>query len=209
MTSHTRIIRDPIPGMVGELKTMKSRQKSPPVAAWFKQTVGMYSAETRVAFNTNSRGGGAWPPLKPSTIRARADAARNNGKSVGGKAAPGIKAEVTKKKRKKKVTVGRVYAILKDTGQLFNALEVGAPGNSVEDIDGGVRYGFATTPHARRSAKGGVVTVAQLVYWHHTGAGHNPVRRILNDPSDDLKKRMKAAGVQMVQKLVEDSEGKK
>lgn len=74
----------------------------------------------------------------------------------------------------------RKGTILRDTNTLFTAMSptfVAPPGSINKLLDDGVEVGFAGTA----SHKGGP-TIAQIAYWHHTGAGNNPVRKIIVEP---------------------------
>jgi len=203
MTTKTTVTKNALPGLIGTLSTMSGTQKATPVSDWFKATLAMYSAETRRRFVQNSRGGGEWPPLAASTVAGRARAGKTKGLTPAGKKAPGLSVALkrTKGGAKKPVKVGRVYAILTDTGMLRNSLDIGAPGNSVQNVKGGVTYGFSSAPHARRGG-GRAVTIGDLMFWHHTGAGNNPRRPILHKPSKQLEARLRDAGVRMIFKAV-------
>ena len=86
---------------------------SGPFGAMYKQWSVRYSAFVRRRFNTFSRGGGNWKPLKDSTKKGR-----KRGKGAGS------------------------AAILKDTSTMFGGLTIGARGNLNKRIAGGVEFGF-------------------------------------------------------------------
>jgi len=105
-------------GMVNLSKALRSAATgqggfSGPFGAMYKQWAVRYSAFVRKRFNTYSRGGGDWEPLKDSTKKGR-----RKGKGSGN------------------------AAILKDTGTLFGALTIGSRGNLTDRISAGVEFGF-------------------------------------------------------------------
>lgn len=152
------------------------RQPSAPEWAGMRRAWGVrYSAFSKRKFVANSRGGGDWPPLAPSTIAARRGPQPGRGRTAGtgprrGRRAPG------RAPARGGRSAGRSVAILRDTGRLFQALNLAAAGNYMRDIPGGIRFGIVGGGH------GGANSIGQIARWHHTGAGHNPVRRILYRP---------------------------
>jgi len=127
-----------------------------------------YLGFTRRRFVRYSRGGGDWPPLSPATIAQRRG---------------------PKRRRKKRKTHGTatttrgsagVVAILRDTGTLFNALTIGAPGNLFERVGKGINVGFGGPA---RHPKGGEA-IASIATKHQFGdpAQHLPQREILVEP---------------------------
>ena len=142
---------------------------SDPFRAVFKQWAARYSAYTRRRFNRLSRGGGGeWKPLAPSTV-ARRRKGRKSSRT----------ASRSRGRRAGTTTLGGAQ-ILTDTGTLKRALTIGAQGNLVKFIKGGVRYGFndARHPNAKRA------TLAQIAGFHNTGGrrGRPPRRVILAEP---------------------------
>lgn len=128
-----------------------------------------YRAFVQRRWNVFSRGGGDWPPLSPATIKKRRGPSKKNR--------------------------NRTVSILRDTNILFSGMAptLSPPAGSINNlIEGGIEVGFAG------SARHGddVVTIPELVFWHHTGAGNNPVRQIIVAPDaatvagmgDDLDK---------------------
>lgn len=119
-----------------------------------------YKKFAKARFNQNSRGGGDWPPLKPGT-----------------------------RKRVKK----RSRAILKDSETLSQTLTPiptldrnPMPGILTTQIRNGVVISFGGSgkhPYSKLS-------VARLATVHHLGQGRVPVRRILIEPSEKVKRLM-------------------
>jgi hypothetical protein len=66
---------------------------------------------------------------------------------------------------------------LRDTGLLLNALDMGAKGNFVGPIEGGVRVGFAETPHSNGKSFRDIAAI------HDSGQGV-PKRAILVEPDE-------------------------
>lgn len=95
--------------------------------------------------------------------------------SQGGGSWEKLSAETLRKRRRE----GKGAKILRDTGTLLNALSVGGKGNLTQRLPFGVRFGVDNTGE-----------LANLVKWHSTGAGHNPKREILVDPSQQTISRM-------------------
>ncbi len=138
----------------GQIRSGLSKNGSPsnPVRRAFRQWAFQYLVFTRRRFNTFSRGGGDWRPLAPSTIKER-----RKGRGTG------------------------MPAILRNTGVLFNALELNATGNIVRYVQNGVQVGIggpAVHP-------GGRLTIGQIAALHNDGGQkflHPPQRKILADP---------------------------
>jgi len=160
---------------------------------WRKQAAARISAFETRRFNQYSRGGGDWPALAISTIRARRKAAYGRG-GKGGGSGGGIGSRsslgrVTTPAAKAKygplgylkAAGGRTVSILVDTGILKNAVSVGGAGNSVKRLPNGLSYGFNYTPHMGGGGKSHP-TIGQLAAWHQTGAGNLPVRVVLGPP---------------------------
>lgn len=122
-----------------------------------------YRSWAQERFDTSSKGGGKWPPLKPSTIRRR-----RTGKRQGKYGAT---------------------SILRDTGVLFKVLTPtfqGTPGSIEEDIPFGIRVGYGgPSKHPN-----GSVTVADIASFHQKGAGFLPERKIIVDPIDKVVDQM-------------------
>ena len=173
-----------------------------PFEKWRTQAAKVYGEFSAKRFNRFSRGGGDWPALAFSTIRARAAADRER-KGKGGGSAGGFGSResfgrVKKGARKGPLgasallaATGRTVSILHDQGMLMSAVRYGRPGNRVTRLPNGIQYGFDETPHP------GGVTIGQLAAFHHFGRGHNPVRRILVQPdsvtSDLIRKQLELA----------------
>ena len=136
---------------------------SPAVVKTLKQWGVRYRGFVQRRFDTFSKGGGNWPPLKPATI-----ARRRKGPGQG------------------------TIAILRDTGTVFRALNpvLGQPG-SFEEIGAqpfSVVLGFggaAVHPN-------GKATIADIASFHNSGAGNLPRRQIIVMPSPELLRDMAA-----------------
>jgi len=142
-----------------------SRGSHPEMQRCFRQWGAIYSAFARRRFLRNSGGGGDWPALAPSTIEGR-----RRGNRAGGST-----------------------QILRDTGTLYNALTIGAPGNKCQVVGDGVIFGFGGG-----SGHPGGGTIAGIAKAHETGAGHLPERTIIVQPDRDTVDRM---GVQLKQAI--------
>ncbi len=169
-----------------------------PIYDMFRQWTARYSAFVRRRFVKFSRGGGDWKPLKASTIRARRGPIRRRTRSS--------------RARTKTTTRGSAgtVAILRDTGTLFKALTIGAPGNLHVRIKNGVRYGFGGparyTRRGRRKKAGGQATISDIGVFHNSGAGRNPKRLILAEPDARTLAAMKrdtTAAVDRIGKMAE------
>lgn len=138
-----------------------------PINNAIKQWGTRYRSFIQERFLIFSRGGGNWPPLKPSTIRARMR--RRKGMRKGKRGS--YKGVIT-------------AAILRDTGQLYQALSpefTGKPGAIEQAIPFGVRVGYGG-PGMYTKKYGGVATIADIANFHQTGAGHLPKREIIVPP---------------------------
>lgn len=128
-----------------------------PIRAAVRQWGARYREFAQTRFVRFSRGGGDWPQLKRSTLKARR---RGKGRARGR---------------------GLIAAILRDTSTLFAALNTRftrKPGQIQEDIPFGVRVGFGGS--ARHPT--GRTTVADIAEFHQTGGGSLPKREIIVDP---------------------------
>ena len=139
-----------------------------------------YLAFTKRRFKNFSRGGGNWKALADSTV-ARRKKPKKGERAKRGKAAT---------------------AILRDKSSLFNALSVGVRGNLFKNIPGGIRVGFAPTPHPKAR-----VTIQRLAIIHDSGDGV-PKREILVEPDGTTKRRMIKEYKKALAKLGKQSERK-
>lgn len=127
---------------------------SPLIRVVYKRWAARYRSFAQERFDTFSKGGGDWPPLKPATVRRR------------------------RRGRRKKAARA---AILADTGTLKAALNpvfTGKPGQLQKDLVNGIRVGFGGPG---RYPDG--TSIADIAGFHQVGAGNLPVRRIIVDPS--------------------------
>jgi hypothetical protein len=136
-----------------------------------------------------SAGDGTWEPLAASTLARRGGKgtrkARKAGKIGAKKPGPG--------------TTGRGAAkILRDTGTLFKALTIGAPGNLTRSIPGGVRFGVIG-PGRHSKFKGDIKTLALI---HDQGKGHMPRRQIIVEPDAATVKALEGAVERTVKRLI-------
>lgn len=130
-----------------------------PFEEWRNQAARRYSSFSVSRFNAFSRGGGDWPALALSTIRARAGAARGRegkgGGSGGGKGARSSLARDTSKAAKKQFgklgalvsAAGRTVSILVDQGIIKRAVAVDGAGHRTTRLSNGIQYGFTDVPH--------------------------------------------------------------
>jgi len=135
-----------------------------------------YVAAMRERFVRNSMGGGDWPPLAPSTMYAR-----RHGK--GGRYKRGQKAY-----KAAFLSGGGQFAILRDTGILFAALDptFQAIGAYSENIEHGIRVGYGgNDTHPTGGAR-----IADIAAYHQEGGGNLPQRKILVEPDDHLVELM-------------------
>jgi hypothetical protein len=171
-----------------------------PLGDMYKQWGKRYLAQIKRRFATLSRsgGGGEWPPLKMSTLLRR----RMGGGGTIGKAITRTNARFEKTARHKAANARlrglyqqlavaqtrkayrRIYgalasaAILRNTGLLFNAIDVGAKGNLFKLEPGGILVGFAGASHGA-----GKANIAQIASYHDQGGVHLPRRQILVAPN--------------------------
>ena len=123
--------------------------------ALLRDVAVVYLAYLKRRYETQSRGGGEWPDLAPSTLTRK-----RYGKKKGAKA--------------------ENARILRNLGLLLNALNIGAAGNAARQT-GPTRYefGFADAPHGA-----GGPPYRQLAIWHDQGTSRMPQRQILVLPDD-------------------------
>ncbi len=157
----------------------QTSDRSNPIRKAFRQVAKRYEVETLRNFDRASRGGMDWPALSQTTVRHRAKPA----KRARGARNRGASSSLARNRRGRLVSAGRSVSIMKDTGTLRNSLRIDSPGNDTKDLAKGISYGFAKTPHP------GGPSISQLAAWHQSGAGHNPVRRILREPSPELQRK--------------------
>ena len=86
----------------------------------------------------------------------------------------------------------RKFAILKDTGILFNALSIGAPGNLFRIVPSGIDVGFS----AQGKHPDSKATIAEIATYHQEGGRGKsklPQRKILVEPPTPVKRQMMQA----------------
>lgn len=175
------------------------REFLPLMAPVWKKWAARYRAAMMRRFVKLSRGGGEWPDLKESTKMARfrrgsnrrAESAAVRAHMTGSKlTADEFDADVSRRARRSnakqamliRMGGGGKYTILRDTGVLLGAMTEGAPGSHTEFLTNGVRVGFG----GGAGHEGGKATIADIASFHQEGAGHLPVRKILDDPDGEL-----------------------
>lgn len=143
---------------------------SNPFEDWRRQTERIYSTFVVRRFNQFSRGGGDWPALALSTIKARAGAARGragkgggSGEGVGARSSLGrlTVSDIARKKGISKYDANRVHgplgklvgaagrtvSILTDTGILRRAVGMEGAGHRTTRLVNGIQYGFTDQTH--------------------------------------------------------------
>jgi hypothetical protein len=163
-------------------RAMASPGTNAAIEGMYKSWAARYSADMARRYNRLARGGGEWPPLAPSTIRAR-----RKGSGAG------------------------KPSILIDGGQLRQTINIGAPGNNVRRVRNALVFGIGGSVRkrgrvgitfsggrARRASMSAGVSLGQIAVYHHTGAGNNPVRRILARPSEQALRGMKSDALRAI-----------
>lgn len=92
-------------------------------------------------------------------------------------------------KRKRKRGKKNRASILRNTGTLFNVLDLrfsGRVGQLQEDLPNGIRVGFGGSGAHPQTG----MTVARLAEIHHFGQGNVPERQIIVDPDDAVQRGM-------------------
>lgn len=178
----------------------------------FSQWAAMYRAWSQERFSTYSRGGGDWPPLAESTIKARYRrlhrAKRNRAveeyrlKTIEYYA--GYRKKMPKYNRWKvdrfwgktgqiAKMIGAEMKILWDRlGTIFMALDpvrYAESGGADARIPNGIRVGFGG-PAMHPDGK---TTIAQIAAYHNSGGGHLPQRKLLESPPDSVTAEMAQA----------------
>lgn len=160
-----------------------------PVRDTFRQWAARWRSFTRQRFDRLSKsGGGEWKGLEESTKKGR-------------------------RKGRRRSTGARLFAILRDTNLLFNAVitTLGGssktwkkPGGLQQDIKAGIRVGYGGPAlHTKRNGTTkGKATIADIAAFHQTGAGHLPERKIVVAPDDATIRRMNGDLERGVKKLI-------
>jgi len=107
------------------------------------------------------------------------------------RAGKGLKKRIKRwrsERRKRAKEKARKFAILRDTGTLFNALSIGAKGNLCEVTKNGVTYGFTGARHNDDD-----LTIRELAAIHDEGTDRIPQRKILKALTPELANRMLGA----------------
>lgn len=227
--------------LIAGLAAMQSGNAPQPVVDMFNQWGKRVEAFTRKRFEVFSRGGGDWPPLALSTIQQRRGGKTKKGEfkvtttgevmKVRRKVKRGKFGEkiVTKelvkagkndlfssvardtKRGGMLVAAGKNVNILRDTGILFKALTIGAPGSTFEVIPGGIRYGVAGQQRhaglvatiAGKAASTKNVTIGDIAAFHQFGAGRLPKREIIVVPDQRVLDNMAGDAARAAARLME------
>lgn len=129
-----------------------------PVRRAMRQWAERYRSFAQLRFDSFSKGGGDWAPLKESTKKRRRKARKGRLKGAA-----------------------RSFSILRDNNLLFPALTPvwnRKPGALQKDITFGVRVGYG----GPAKYPGGKATIADIATFHDTGAGNLPKRQIIVVP---------------------------
>ena len=175
----------------------------------FKQWALRYRSAMQLRFNTNSRGGGEWPPLKAATIKARqrmpitrlrrAFAAGDIDETTFNKRLKSARSRV-----KRSMQTGGAVSILRDTGLLFNTLSPAfqnLPGQVEHLIPKGIEVGIG----GPASHGVGPATIGDIATYHHTGAGNLPERTILVQPPAQTIVGMRDDLERAIMKIIEST----
>jgi len=122
-------------------------------------------------FDTWSKGGGAWVGLSKETIR----------------------------RRKKGKDGTKTASILRNTNTLYKAIDpkLKSPGKLTNKGKNYIEIGYGG-PDKHPSVN---ATIAQVATWHQTGAGFNPVRKIIVNPNARTRKGMEEDADRALAKL--------
>lgn len=134
-----------------------------------------YTGAMRERFVEQSRGGGEWPPLAPSTIAGRRKGADSQGQSDADTSAAIFQAQGVPASE---------ASILIDTATLLGSITPGTA--SVERISAGVRVG----------------SNVEYAKYHQTGGGNLPQREIIVEPDAATMRRMQRSLERGYQKSV-------
>lgn len=170
-----------------EFQLQLQRGRAGPIRDMYAQWGVRYLSFVERQFVNQSEGGGYWPALSASTMKARRQGTKNRTASTTGKV----------DRRFKKRYTGDPQ-ILRDTGTLLGALSIGKPGNLYKHENIGIRVGFDMGQ--KRSDSG--VSVGQLAAWHSTGAGKLPARPILVEPDVQTRSGMMGDAERAVQTMM-------
>lgn len=130
----------------------------------FEKAQSLYLEAQRERFEENSRGGGEWADLSPSTKLGRYYSAGGRFKRERG---------VSRADRLNQVS-GMQFSILNKTGGVLASLSPGDPQNILH-ADGDAMLAGTAVPRAR---------------FHNSGGARLPQRRILHDPTAQLLEDM-------------------
>lgn len=144
-----------------------------------------YLSDTRRRFQINSRGGGDWESLAPSTIQAR-------------RAGRTARKRRTGRGYRKTGPAASSVAILRDTNTLFGALSIGGRGNLFKYLCYGVRVGFDGKV---KHEEGGRASIRDIAIFHQKGEGSLPKREILHWSDDTFRRFMRQTLADNIEKI--------
>lgn len=200
-------------------------QGSAIVSAMWRQVAVRYLAQAQRQFRDASRGALDWPALKIATMLRRkpADRRRNRTRQEAiAELSAGGTPEAVATLRGWSVSLGiarngalarapgdRQHATLIQTGTLQRSLQEGAPGNLIEMGPSTLRVGIGDSGQAQKKTKKGTapqpLTLGRLAAFHHFGRGHNPVRRILREPTAETRAGMQRDQQAAIAKLIAEN----
>lgn len=179
----------------------------------YKKWSARYRSFAQRRYRDQSKGGGEWPPLAAATKLARARRTLSRARRQAHVQAQGANPNFEKirrmlktaaakfKKEKTRIALGGgVFSILRDTGTLFNTLNITAPGKGYIEVDvpGGVEVGYGGgAGHPAGNGR----TIADIVRFHHFGGKHLPVRQIIVNPDEKTVAGMAKDGEVELDKL--------
>ena len=182
-----------------------------PIRDMYTQWGRRIEAFTKRRFEINSRGGGDWPPLAVSTVKQRRAASPSSPFAARRRAAVASTTARDTRRGGRVVSSGRSVAILRDTGVLFKALSVGAPGNTLTPIRGGLEYGISGSGSHSGGALSAIagsargrssITIADLAAIHNAGTSRIPQRRIVVEPDHGTLNGMSEDAARAVARLL-------
>jgi hypothetical protein len=191
---------------------------NPHIDAMFCQWAARYAASSMRRCNSASRGDGTWAPLAQRTLvgRARASISRvYRGFRAGDfdaaelqvklKRARGVYRSQMKKMRANVAFRGDPgVSILRDTGTMLNALNIGAAGNVLRREGPVMKYGIG----GPAGHPGGKLTIGRLAVYHQLGGsipGRPPQREILVQPTAEVQRAMAQDASRAVRNMIREA----
>jgi len=167
----------------------------PAFESMFRKWAKEYEVFTKWRFVNSSLGGGDWPPLAVSTIKARAGP-KKGGKSpfTKGSGRNSQRSFLARDTRRGTLVASpRSYRMLDDTGSLKASFTIGSAGNSLTRGAGSITYAIGTS--------GGLGVIARA---HQSGniETNMPARKLLVMPTAAVLMKMKRAAEQAVRDMI-------